>query len=109
MRARLHPLRQDLGIEQEAHFLLILTPSLVRVALTLVPRSGEAAKKSARLPERRVLRSHSAVETTTATGRPCRVMACGPSLCARVTSSLSFAFAAATVQSAMMISFVLSL
>jgi hypothetical protein len=38
---------------------------LVRDALSPEPRSGDSAKNSARLPDRRVLRSHSSAETTT--------------------------------------------
>jgi hypothetical protein len=39
---------------------------LTRSTLTFDPRNGEAAKNSARLPVRFVLRSHSSAETTTA-------------------------------------------
>src|SRR5258708_4868833 len=61
--ARLHPLRNDCGIQKEAHTLTFRGPVLRRLALSLDPRSGEAAKNSARLPERLVFRSHSSALT----------------------------------------------
>lgn len=62
------------------------------------PRRGEAAKNSARVPVRFVLRSHSSAETTTAVLRPLRVMVCGPSDNARSITSLKRALASATAQ-----------
>lgn len=62
------------------------------------PRSGEAAKNSARVPPRPVLRVHSSTETTTTAGRPFLVIACGPCLSARSMTSLSRALACATDQ-----------
>ncbi len=56
---------------------------LARVPSRSEPRSGEAAKNSARVPLRPVLRAHSSIETTTTAGRPFLVIACGPSLSAR--------------------------
>ncbi len=68
-----------------------------RLAFSLDPRSGEAAKNSARLPERLVFRSHSSALTTTAVVRPFRVIVCGPRDCAKLMTSLNLAFASATV------------
>lgn len=59
---------------------------------------GDAAKNSARLPVRLVLRSHSSGETITAARWPLRVMVCGPQRRALSLTSLKCALACATDQ-----------
>src|SRR5205807_2926899 len=61
-------------------------------------RKGEDAKNSAREPTRQIFRSHSSAPTTTAAGRPFRVISWGPCVRARSMTSLRRAFAVATVQ-----------
>src|SRR5262249_7540572 len=92
------PFRNDVGIQQEAHRSTLRGRSLARLTFNPEPRSGDAAKNSARLPVRLVFRSHSSAATTTTAVRPCRVMVCGPSACAFSTTSLNFALASARVQ-----------
>src|SRR6185437_12117985 len=96
--ARLHPLRYDIGVEQEAHNSISRGGSCRRSTLKSDSRSGEAANHSARLPVRLVFRSHSSAATITTAGRPFRVIICGPSDRARSMTSLNFALASATVQ-----------
>src|SRR3546814_3082513 len=92
----LHPLRDDVGVEQEVHRSTFRGRSFLRLISTPESRSGEVAKNSARLPVRFVFRSHSSAETTTAAVRPCLVMVCGPFDWACSMSSLNRALASAT-------------
>src|SRR5688572_12548608 len=94
---RLRPLGNDIGVEQKTHRSMGRGRSLLRLAFKPEPRSGEAAKNSARLPVRFALRSHSSAATTTTAFRPLRVIVCGPRDCACSMTSLSFALASATV------------
>src|SRR5271165_762854 len=96
--ARLHPLGDDVGIEQKAHSSALRTRPRMRSILTPEFLSGEAAKNSARLPLRFVLRSHSSAATTTTAVRPLRVTVWGPWDCALSMTSLNLALAWATVQ-----------
>src|SRR5450432_256597 len=98
IRARLHPFGDDVGIEQEAHITTLRTRPPIRSILIPEPLSGDAAKNSAKLPLRLVLRSHSSAATTTTAVRPLRVMVCGPWDFALSMTSLNLALASATVQ-----------
>ena len=51
----------DVGVEQEGHRSTVGACRVRRRTLRPEPRSGDAARNSARLPLRRVLRSHSPV------------------------------------------------
>src|SRR5215472_606457 len=74
VRLRLHPFRNYIGIKQKVHSSMARGPLLVRLTLSPEPRSGDAAKNSARLPARLVLRCHSSADTTTTVCLPLRVM-----------------------------------
>src|SRR5262249_34409163 len=93
----LHPLRDDVGIEQEGHSTALRARSFLRLISMPDSRRGEAAKNSARLPARFDFRSHSSADTTMAAVRPCLVIVCGPLERACSISSLSRALASATV------------
>src|SRR5439155_2163315 len=95
--ARSDPLRHHIGIQQKGHNLTFRTPPLSRSTFNGAPRSGDSAKNSARLPLRLALRCHSSADTTTTVSRPRLVIVWGPSANARSITSLSLAFAAATV------------
>src|SRR6185437_13699758 len=95
--AWLYPFRHDIGVEKEAHKSISRGGSSARSTINPESRSGDAAKNSARLPTRLVLRSHSSAATTTTAVWPLRVMTCGPPVRARSITSLNFAFASATV------------
>src|SRR5712691_11099870 len=97
VRLRLHPFGNHVGIEEKAHSSIARGPSFVRLILSPEPRSGEAAKNSARLPARLLLRRHSSAETTTTASLPLRVMICGPSARARSIISLNRDLASSTV------------
>src|SRR5260370_5263243 len=87
-----------LVIEEQIHKVILRDRFLSLQILRFEPRSGDAAKNSARLPTRFVFRCHSSAPTTKAAGRPFRVMVCGPRDIARSITSLNFALASATVQ-----------
>src|SRR5262249_23930442 len=95
--ARLPPLRDYVGIEQEGHGTALRARSFLRLISMPDSRRGEAAKNSARLPTRFDFRSHSSADTTTAAVRPCLVIVCGPVERACSISSLNRALASATV------------
>src|SRR6267378_7690189 len=97
---RLDPFGNDIGIDQpaSAHKSTSRAPPCARSISRSEPRSGEAAKNSASVPLRPVLRAHSSIATTTTAGRPFLVISCGPSLSARSMTSLSRALACATDQ-----------
>src|SRR6266478_6075379 len=99
---RLDPFGNDIGIDQpaSAHKSTSRAPPCARSISRSDPRSGDAAKNSASVPLRPVLRAHSSIATTTTAGRPFLVIACGPSLSARSMTSLSRALACATDQAA---------
>src|SRR5262249_16930932 len=48
--ARLHPFRDDIGVKEEAHTSVSRSLPLMRVIFSREPRSGDTAKKWARLP-----------------------------------------------------------
>src|SRR5882724_3748720 len=102
LRPRLDPFGSDIGVDQpaSAHKSTSRAPPGERSISRSEPRSGEAAKNSARVPLRPVLRAHSSIATTTTAGRPFLVISCGPSLSARSMTSLSRALACATDQAA---------
>src|SRR5262249_50180646 len=100
--ARLHPLRDDVGIEQEGHSAALRARSFLRLISMPDSRRGEAAKNSARLPALLDFRSHSSADTTTAAVRPCFVIVCGPFERACSISSLNRALASATVHCPML-------
>src|SRR6202008_909986 len=95
---RLNNLGNHIGIEKKHHNLGSRSRLFSRSNFTPDPRSGDAAKNSARVPTRLVLRPLSPADTTIAFLRPLRVIVCGPSEPARSRTSLNFAFASATVQ-----------
>src|SRR5258708_36301395 len=96
---RFHPFGKNIGIQQKAHNSTLRRRPRRRLMRTPEPRSGAAARKSARVPLRLVFFAHSSAATITAVVRPFLVMVCGPSDCARLITSLNFAFASATVHS----------
>src|SRR5471030_3153873 len=66
----LRPFGNDIGVEQETQSSISPGRSFLGSMYRPESRSGEAAKNSARLPDRLVFRSHSSAETTTAVIRP---------------------------------------
>src|SRR5208337_304385 len=98
VRLRPDPFRHHVGVEQKTHNSISRGPSLDRLILRSEPRRGDAAKNSARLPRRLVLRCHSSADTTTTAFCPLRVMVCGPTASARSIISLNRALASATAQ-----------
>src|SRR5215469_8731054 len=95
--AGLNPLGYDVGIQQKTHRLTLRGRPGMRLSFKPELRRGDAAKKSAKVPLRLVLRSHSSAATTNAVFCPFRVMVWGPLDCARSNTSLNLAFASATV------------
>lgn len=93
----LAPFRNDVGIQQEVHRSGVRGGSCLRS--TSIPEffNGDAAKNSARLPDRFVFLSHSAAETMTAATRPYLVIVWGPAFSAWAMTSLNRALASATV------------
>lgn len=99
IRSGLDPLRDYIGIEEEIQSSTLRALRLDRLMRTRVPRRGEEAKNSARLPLRSIFRSHSSADTTTAALRPRRVIVCGPSASAwSMITALRCALALATAQ-----------
>src|SRR5580658_10083144 len=94
----LGPLRNHIRVQQKVHSSVSRGESFTRSISKPLPRKGDDAKNSARFPFRLVFRFHSSADTTTAASFPWRVIRCGPELCARSITSLSFALASATVQ-----------
>src|SRR5262244_1166812 len=95
---RLDPFGHHVGIEEEAHISIARGRSFVRLIWSPEPRSGEAAKNSARLPVRLLLRRHSSADTTTTAALPLHMMVCGPSAMARSIIWLNRALASTTAQ-----------
>src|SRR5262249_54754569 len=62
---RLRPFRHNVRVDQETHRSVLRKRSLERLSVSPEPRRGEAAKKFASEPARRVLRSHSSADTMT--------------------------------------------
>ena len=93
-------LRYRIRIEQKRHNPASRTPSSTRVISRPDPRKGEFIRKSAKLPSRFrfCARSQAAASTTTTAFLPLRVIDCGPWRRAFSITSLSRAFACATVQ-----------
>jgi hypothetical protein len=67
-------LRDDAGVEQEAHRSIFLPASLLRVRSSCTPTHGDLRENSTKLPLRRDNPQKSRVEITTAASAPCRVM-----------------------------------
>lgn len=82
-RHRLRPFRHHVGVQQIAHTPTSRGRSRARCTFNRDPRSGDAAKNSAKLPIRLDRRSHSSAGTTTTVRFPLRVTICGPSARAR--------------------------